>query len=42
MNRIQKIAFENPTLLGMEAMHPRFTHIYDWGHVRVTVNSGYE
>ena len=42
MNRKQRIAIEYPTLLAIETSHPRFTHNFDKGTIRITVNSGYE
>ena len=42
MNKLQKIAIDNPCLLAVETSHPRFTHDQAWGMVRISVNSGYE
>ncbi|HEY2848379.1 MAG TPA: hypothetical protein VGI97_00750 [Gemmatimonadaceae bacterium] len=42
MNPAQRIAIENPCLLGEETAHPRFGYLVPSGSVVLSVNAGYE
>jgi hypothetical protein len=42
VNPAQRIAIENPCLLGEETAHPRFGYLVPSGSVVLSVNAGYE